>query len=649
MKGKILALAICIVMLSSCFQVGGLQTSIDEKKCNCENTLDEEYVGLTDEEFEELQNQITENGWSFTIAENSATQYSIDKLCGFIQPENTEDDNDFNSQPLNMNLPDEFDWSNPDKNYKERKCTTPVRNQGNCGSCWAFATIAPLESAILIKDAVSEDLSEQWLVSCNTNRYGCDGGRFAYQWLAGTEGLCGGTGAVYETDFPYTATDGSCGSYYPHVYLVKDYGYVGGASSVPGIQAIKQKIYDYGPVSATVWAGDLFGYYDGGIFDANEEDEDYSDGYQDINHAVVLVGWKDDSSIDSGGYWIIRNSWADGWGEDGYMRMAYHTSSHPHSNIGYGATYIDGYKRIGGGDVTVDVYIEQITNQGDSYDPIDPIGAREPEWYYKVYIGSEYSEINENLKKEANGIIWPWDWVSEFTWNVRTGHISYVDEGDVDVKIEVWDNDLFETDDQADITPKSGRTFTGKYDLVTDELFYNDDDEVPTEGDYYSIVGTADDNAKIKFDVTDSYDASDYIPNLGVNPSSINFGKKGQGTYTETLTILNTADVDPFGWADDLDWTASDDKTWITLSTTSGSLGATESDPITVTVDANNLGKGQTHSGTITIESNGGTKTVDVSIRIQSKAKEKPLLLMPGFLQRYFPNIFILLEKIVKI
>ena len=82
---------------------------------------------------------------------------------------------------------------------------TPVRDQGNCGSCWAFGTVGPLESAILLQDGASKDLAEQYLVSCNTDGWGCDGGWWAHdyhEWKLGADGT--GPGAVYEADFPYT-------------------------------------------------------------------------------------------------------------------------------------------------------------------------------------------------------------------------------------------------------------------------------------------------------------------------------------------------------------------------------------------------------------------------------------------------------------
>lgn len=214
-------------------------------------------------------------------------------------------------------LPSALNWCDLDG-------CTPVRDQGACGSCWAFGTVGPLESAILLQDGLSKDLSEQYLVSCNTDGWGCSGGWWAHdyhEWKypAGEPG----PGAVYEADFVYTATDAPCDGPYTHHETIADWVFIGSESSVPATDAIKQAILDHGPVSAAVCVNNDFQSYDGGVFSQRRP-------CNSINHAIVLVGWDD-----ADGAWILRNSWGPNWGEDGYMRIAYGTNK-----VGYSANYV---------------------------------------------------------------------------------------------------------------------------------------------------------------------------------------------------------------------------------------------------------------------------------------------------------------------
>jgi len=215
-----------------------------------------------------------------------------------------------------LSLPTSYNWC-------DYNGCTAVKDQGNCGSCWAFGTVAPLESAIRLTDGQTKDLSEQYLVSCNTDDWGCDGGWWAHdyhQWK--TPPGESDAGAVYEADAPYTATDGYCNSPYTHHETITDWAYVGSSSSVPSTDAIKQAIYDYGPVAAAVCVNNSFQDYSGGIFTGP--------GCTSVNHAIVLVGWDDANEA-----WILRNSWGPNWGEDGYMRIGYNVSQ-----VGYSANYI---------------------------------------------------------------------------------------------------------------------------------------------------------------------------------------------------------------------------------------------------------------------------------------------------------------------
>jgi len=315
--------------------------------------------GLSGADIVALQEQGEIKGWTFTVGENPATGYSLDELCGLKVPENWWVDAKFDPCEPTKSLPEAFSWC-------DSGGCTPVKNQGACGSCWAFGTVGPLECNIKLKDGVIVDLSEQWLVSCNSDGYGCWGGWWAHDYHQWKTDACGGTGAVPENYFPYVASDVPCNCPYPHDYLIDDWAFVGNAYSIPPVSSMKQAILDYGPISVAVYANSAMQAYTGGIFNGC--------GIEEVNHAVVLVGWDDNQGTN--GVWIMRNSWGTGWGEGGYMRIPYDCSS-----IGYAACYVDyagtamlrlnlpdGVPEImgPGESATITVQIEEI---GDSYIP----------------------------------------------------------------------------------------------------------------------------------------------------------------------------------------------------------------------------------------------------------------------------------------
>ena len=219
-----------------------------------------------------------------------------------------------------IGLPASFDW-------RDSGILTPVRDQGNCGSCWAFGTIGPLEANLKWKSNLTTDLSEEFLLSCNTDGYSCNGGWWAHEYHFNRTAINQTQpGAVLETEFPYVGASQSCNRSFNHPYRLVNWGYVGNDSSIPSAEAIKNALYSYGPVAVAVCAGPKMQGYRGGVFSLDERN--YCGG--GVNHAVMLVGWNDADNT-----WIMRNSWGDSWGESGYMRITRGTS-----NIGYSANYV---------------------------------------------------------------------------------------------------------------------------------------------------------------------------------------------------------------------------------------------------------------------------------------------------------------------
>lgn len=248
----------------------------------------------------------TKEGWTFVVRENDATRYPLDMLCGTRPPavwiEGGLEPSRANLQ--DAELPAAFDW-------RAEGGVTSVRNQGGCGSCWAFAAVGAVESAIRINLGFETNLSEQWLVSCTTAG-SCGGGWHPHALCfmtanSGCRDSCGHGGAVLESAFPYVAYDAPCQCPYAHPYELRSYS---GVSATVG--EIKQAIYHHGPVATTVYANNAFHAYGGGVFNACQD--------QEINHAVLLVGWDD---TQNGGVWILKNSWGTNWGEGGYMRITY--------------------------------------------------------------------------------------------------------------------------------------------------------------------------------------------------------------------------------------------------------------------------------------------------------------------------------------
>ena len=277
------------------------------------------FAKLSARDIENLRIRPEARSATFTIGPNSATERDLDQLCGLVPPENWQVKAPFREIQPRLALPSSWNWC-------DQGGCTPIRDQGACGSCWAFGTVGALESNIAIKDGMQNDLSEQYLVSCNTEGWGCTGGWWAHdyhEWKYNppeTE-----AGAVPESEFPYVAYDAPCGGPYSHPWKIDDWIYIGGLSSIPSVDAIKQAIMDYGPLAAAIHVGDFFRAYTGGVFNINEPG--------DVNHGIVLVGWDDNQGAN--GVWILRNSWGSDWGENGYMLIEY-----GNSQVGYAANYV---------------------------------------------------------------------------------------------------------------------------------------------------------------------------------------------------------------------------------------------------------------------------------------------------------------------
>lgn len=196
--------------------------------------------------------------------------------------------------------------------FSWRDKLTVAKNQKNCGSCWAFATIGVLEGLNRLVDAQALDLSEQSLVNCVEpvdSSGNCDGNILhnAFDFLTGS-------GVPPEASAPYTSKVGTCSSSNKGKFNIKNWDFVGATYTKPTEAELKQAIVAHGPVAASVRATEAFMAYSGGTFVESDTGS--------TNHAIMLVGWDD-----ARGAWHLRNSWGTDWGEDGYMWIKYGTNS----------------------------------------------------------------------------------------------------------------------------------------------------------------------------------------------------------------------------------------------------------------------------------------------------------------------------------
>jgi hypothetical protein len=311
-----------VVVIGICFLMVVMPVGLSDCGCKLPNDTTPQSTEpfVSDANITALQLQGLKEGWTFTVGKNPGTDRPLSQLCGLTVPDNWWVGASFDPCTPTSNLPTRFDW-------RELGGCTSVKDQASCGSCWAFGTMAPLECNILIKDHVEVDLSEQWLVSCNQNSWGCNGGWWADDYLQWKTDKFNGTGAVLEENFPYEAQDLPCDGPYQHSYLIDSWHFIGFSQGIPSVDAMKQAIMTYGPISVAVAVTHAFGAYTGGVFNEN-------DPQAQINHAPALVGW--DDSQGAHGVWILRNSWGPGWGEDGYMRIEYGCCK-----VGYAACYVN--------------------------------------------------------------------------------------------------------------------------------------------------------------------------------------------------------------------------------------------------------------------------------------------------------------------
>jgi len=259
---------------------------------------------------------------SFTLGINQFTDLTNDEFRSLYTT--------YQAQPLGSygcksftstasGAPSSVDW-------RSKGVVNPVRDQGQCGSCWAFATTANAESVWALSSGQLLDLSEEFLVDCASGvgyfNLGCNGGQpdSAFKYMINN-------GQCYESSYPYkagtTKTAGTCQScsktpvHFSACYDVESNNQVALMGAVA-----KQ------PVAVAIDAGTrYFQSYSGGILDSTACGDE-------LNHAVEVVGYGSQNGVD---YWLVRNSWSASWGENGYVRIKKTSSTNDEGICGIAA------------------------------------------------------------------------------------------------------------------------------------------------------------------------------------------------------------------------------------------------------------------------------------------------------------------------
>uniref|UniRef100_A0A3Q4M3V7 Cathepsin 12 n=1 Tax=Neolamprologus brichardi TaxID=32507 RepID=A0A3Q4M3V7_NEOBR len=192
--------------------------------------------------------------------------------------------------------------------YRNMGFVTEVKDQGFCGSCWAFSTTGAIEAQLYKKTGQLISLSEQNLVDCSKSfgTYGCSGA-----WMANAYDYVVSNGLESSNTYPYTSVDTQPCFYDSRLAVahIRDYRFIPRGDE----QAMADALATIGPITVAIDADHAsFLFYSSGIYDEPNCNPN------NLNHAVLLVGYGSQEGQD---YWIIKNSWGTGWGEGGYMRI----------------------------------------------------------------------------------------------------------------------------------------------------------------------------------------------------------------------------------------------------------------------------------------------------------------------------------------
>ena len=251
-------------------------------------------------EYADLQNSLQSN---YTLGETAFADLSVDEFR--LNKNNYMIGSNCGSFSSTIQSPSSMDW-------REKGAVTPVKDQGQCGSCWSFSATGAMEGAWQIAKGELVSLSEQQLVDCSAGfkygNHGCNGGLMdgAFQYAI-DNGMC------TEYSYSYKAVGGNCESCTPVVQISSC------VDVTPRNEVDLEKAVAMGPVSVAIEADTrTFQLYTGGVLTSDACGTN-------LDHGVLVVGYGSESNTP---YWLVKNSWGTSWGEDGYIKIGKSSSTH---------------------------------------------------------------------------------------------------------------------------------------------------------------------------------------------------------------------------------------------------------------------------------------------------------------------------------
>jgi len=252
----------------------------------------------------ELLNQHSNGGAYFAInkfADLTAVEFR--QLLGYRPAHSTLKERSYLDLDYNNIAPDSFDWASKDK-------VTPVKDQGQCGSCWAFSATENIESVWMIAKGLTpanfKPLSAQQIVDCDNQDAGCNGG----DTITAYEYVISAGGQESEADYPYEATDEPCHFKAADVEVkISSYKY---ATKTKNEDEMKTATASISPLSICVDA-EPWQFYASGVMMASQCSTD-------LDHCVQITGYDTSASTP---FWKVRNSWGSDWGEKGFIRLQF--------------------------------------------------------------------------------------------------------------------------------------------------------------------------------------------------------------------------------------------------------------------------------------------------------------------------------------